>query len=267
MPPPRPPPVAICQSRSDWEPLLPTLKRHFRSFVPSLKRRVAATSSLPGGGEVHAGGGGGVGSVLGGATTAGDGGGGGGSAASAAGGGGGGVAVGGGGAAAGGAAGGASVGGMGVGGAGLGSGAAGAVALGQNSSAAHGNLLEAINLAIDVLENSHEEIVRSCRRLDPSPTRRPPVAQRLDPTLSPPPPRPPLPRALPATISHPSRAGSSGSRLLSDRLPVPLPPVPVRCLLRLRRTSPRRASRSCASRRARAGLRSTTSSPRSPSSG
>lgn len=44
--------VAENESRSDWEPMLPTLKRHLLSFAASRRRREPTTSSLPGGAEV-----------------------------------------------------------------------------------------------------------------------------------------------------------------------------------------------------------------------
>ena len=130
--------VAENEIRADWGPLLPTLKRHFLSFGPSLKRREATTSVLPLGEEMRAAGRGGLGGgLMGGLTSGLDG----------------------------------DLGGSlraGVGGGGLGGGLNGGGGMGwagglPSSTAAHGNLLEAINLALDVLEQSYEEQVRSSR--------------------------------------------------------------------------------------------------------
>lgn len=121
--------VAENESRADWEPLLPTLKRHFLSFGPSLKRRGPTTSSLPDGAEAGRGAAA-VGAAADddeevriGVGTGGSGAGGGVSSA--------------------------------VGGGGVGGGVSGSR---RNSTAAYGNLLEAINLALDVLESSNEEV-------------------------------------------------------------------------------------------------------------
>lgn len=45
--------VAENESRTDWEPMLPTLKRQILSFAPSRKRSESTTSSLPGGAELN----------------------------------------------------------------------------------------------------------------------------------------------------------------------------------------------------------------------
>lgn len=116
--------VAENESRADWEPLLPTLKRHFLSFGPSLKRREPTTSLLPGGIESSdgglAGGSAGSGSSAGTSSWSGH-----------------------------------SNGAWGIGG-GRRMHDGGGVSR-RNSTAAYGNLLEAINLALDIHENSYEE--------------------------------------------------------------------------------------------------------------
>jgi hypothetical protein len=213
--------VAENESRADWEPLLPTLKRQILSFGPSLKRREQTASAMTGGappptspasGGLFGGGlGGGWGGGLGGGW------------------------------------------GGGLGG-GLGGGFAkshgsdsesGSSLSMQNSSAAQGNLLEAINLALDVLESSYEEQVIALGV---------PSESLLKALLGCPPWMPSLDALFGCPLWMPSLA------LLGC-------PLNALCSRRGGRTSRARASRSSSSRRAPATSRWSTGCPRSRSRG